>query len=63
MNRQAKSWLPAVLLLLLIAGGFWFVSGQMTRNYSYTEKQFQEDVEDGIVSEVIIRPNKEIPTG
>lgn len=50
MNRQAKSWLPAVLLLLLIAGGFWFVSGQMTRNYSYTEKQFQEDVEDGIVS-------------
>ena len=63
MNRQAKSWLPAVLLLLLIAGGFWFVSGQMTRNYSYTKKQFQEDVEDGIVSEVIIRPNKEIPTG
>ena len=63
MNRQAKSWLPAVLLLLLIAGGFWFVSGQMTRNYSYTEKQFQEDVEDGIVSEVVIRPNKEIPTG
>ncbi len=63
MNRQAKSWLPAVLLLLLIAGGFWFISGQMTRNYSYTENQFQEDVQDGIVSEVIIRPNKEIPTG
>ncbi len=63
MNKQAKSWLPAVMLLFLVVFGFWFISRQMTRDYSYTEQAFFEDVEEGEVSQVYIRPNKEIPTG
>ena len=35
----------------------------MTRDYSYTEQAFQQDIEEGEVSQVYIQPNREIPTG
>ena len=63
MNKQARNWVPALVLLLLIVFGFWFVSRQMTRDYSYTEQAFQQDIEEGEVSQVYIHPNREIPTG
>ena len=63
MNKQARNWIPALLLLLLIVMGFWFISRQMTRDYSYTEQDFQEDIQEEKVSQVYIRPNREIPTG
>ncbi|HJD28355.1 MAG TPA: ATP-dependent zinc metalloprotease FtsH [Candidatus Blautia avicola] len=55
--------MPALVLLLLIVFGFWFVSRQMTRDYSYTEQAFQQDIEEGEVSQVYIHPNRETPTG
>ena len=63
MNKQARNWVSALVLLLLIVFGFWFVSRQMTRDYSYTEQAFQQDIEKGEVSQVYIHPNREIPTG
>ena len=63
MNKQARNWVPALVLLVMIVFGFWFVSRQMTRDYSYTEQAFQQDIEEGEVSQVYIRPNREIPTG
>ena len=63
MNKQARNWIPALLLLLLIVMGFWFISRQMTRDYSYTEQDFQEDIQEEKVSQVYIRPNRKIPTG
>lgn len=63
MNKQARNWIPALLLLLLIVMGFWFISRQMTRDYSYTEQDFQQDIQEEKVSQVYIRPNREIPTG
>ena len=63
MNKQARNWVPALVLLLLIVFGFWFISRQMTRDYSYTEQAFQQDIEEGEVSQVYIQPNREIPTG
>lgn len=63
MNKQARNWVPALVLLVMIVFGFWFVSRQMTRDYSYTEQAFQQDIEEGEVSHVYIRPNREIPTG
>ena len=63
MNKQARNWVPALVLLVMIVFGFWFVSRQMTRDYSYTEQDFQQDIEEGEVSQVYIRPNREIPTG
>lgn len=61
MNKQARNWIPAALLLLLVVLGFWFISRQMTRDYSYTEQAFWQDIEE--VSQVYISPNREIPTG
>ena len=63
MNKQARNWMSALVLLLLIVFGFWFVSRQMTRDYSYTEQAFQQDIEEGEVSQVYIHPNRETPTG
>ena len=63
MNKQARNWIPALLLLLLIVLGFWFISRQMTRDYSYTEQAFQQDIQEEKVSQVYIRPNRETPTG
>ena len=63
MNKQARNWIPALLLLLLIVMGFWFISRQMTRDYSYTEQDFQQDIQEEKVSQVYIRPNRETPTG
>ena len=47
MNKQARNWVPALVLLVMIVFGFWFVSRQMTRDYSYTEQAFQQDIEEG----------------
>ena len=46
MNKQARNWVPALVLLVMIVFGFWFVSRQMTRDYSYTEQAFQQDIEE-----------------
>lgn len=62
MNKQARNWIPAALLLLLVVLGFWVISRQMTRDYSYTEQAFWQDIEEE-VSQVYISPNREIPTG
>ena len=63
MDKQARNWIPAALLLLLVVLGFWFISRQMTRDYSYTEQAFWQDIEEEEVSQVYISPNREIPTG
>ena len=63
MNKQARNWVPALVLLLLVVFGFWFISRQMTRDYSYTEQAFWQDIEEEEVSQVYISPNREIPTG
>ena len=63
MNKQVRNWMPALAFLLLIVFGFWFVSRQMIRDYSYTEQTFQQDMEEGEVSQVYIHPNRETPTG
>ena len=64
MNKQAKSWIPSVLLLILLFGGvYWFMTRQFTINNSYSQQDFYESVQDKQVVEVYIHPNKEYPTG
>lgn len=64
MNRQAKSWVPSILLLLVvIVGGYWVITRQFTINNDYTEQQFYVDLENKQVVNTYINPNKEIPTG
>ena len=64
MNKQAKSWIPSVLLLILLfVGVYWFMTRQFTINNSYSQQDFYESVQDKQVVEVYIHPNKEYPTG
>ena len=63
MNRQARSWLPTVLLFL----GFLLVLSmelkQASRNTDFTEQDFEQALSQKQVIEVHIQPNREVPTG
>ena len=64
MNRQAKSWLPSVLLIVvLVIGGYWLFSRQLTVNNEYSEAEFKVAVEIDQVVEVYIHPEKVSPYG
>ena len=64
MNKQARSWIPRILLLIvLFVGGYWFMTRQFTINNSYSQQDFYESVQNNEVESVYIHPNKEYPTG
>ena len=64
MNKQARSWIPSILLLIvLLVGGYWFMTRQFTINNSYSQQDFYESVQNNEVESVYIHPNKEYPTG
>ena len=64
MNRQAKSWLPSVLLIVvLVIGGYWLFSRQLTVINEYSEAEFKVAVENDQVVEVYIHPEKISPYG
>jgi len=64
VNRQAKSWLPSVLLIVvLVIGGYWLFSRQLTVNNEYSEAEFKVAVENDQVVEVYIHPEKVSPYG
>ena len=64
MNKQARSWIPSILLLIvLFVGGYWFMTRQFTINNSYSQQDFYESIQNNEVESVYIHPNKEYPTG
>jgi len=64
VNKQARSWIPSILLLIvLFVGGYWFMTRQFTINNSYSQQDFYESVQNNEVESVYIHPNKEYPTG
>lgn len=64
MNKQARSWIPSILLLIvLFVGGYWFMTRQFTINNSYSQQDFYESVQNNEVKSVYIHPNREYPTG
>ena len=64
MNKQARSWIPSILLLIvLFVGGYWLMTRQFTINNSYSQQDFYESVQNNEVKSVYIHPNKEYPTG
>lgn len=63
MNRQARSWLPTVLLFLGFLLVISMVLKQASRNTDFTEQNFEQALSQKQVIEVHIQPNREVPTG
>ena len=63
MNRQARSWLPTVLLFLGFLLVISMVLKQASRNTDFTEQDFEQALSQKQVIEVHIQPNREVPTG
>lgn len=63
MNKQpSRIGLYLALIIMLIAG-YLFLNQQMGNNSSYSFKQMERAMEDGLIREVKIYPNREVPTG
>lgn len=63
MNRQARSWLPTVLLFLGVLFVVSMVMKQASGNTDFTEQDFEQALSQKQVIEVRIQPNREVPTG
>lgn len=63
MNRQARSWLPTVLLFLGVLFIVSMVMKQASGNTDFTEQDFEQALSQKQVIEVHIQPNREVPTG
>ena len=63
MNRQARSWLPTVLLFLGVLLVVSMVMKQASGNTDFTEQDFEQALSQKQVIEVHIQPNREVPTG
>ena len=63
MNRQARIWLPTVLLFLGFLLVISMVLKQASRNTDFTEQDFEQALSQKQVIEVHIQPNREVPTG
>lgn len=59
-QRRLNSYFLLILLLLIVAA---ILSMVRSREEDYTRKEFLKSIDEGLVSEVIITPNKETPTG
>ena len=63
MERQSRSWIIPVLfltLVLCIGGG---LISRFTQRNDYSLEELNQAVEKSQVTEVYIRPNREVPTG
>lgn len=63
MERQSRSWImPVVFLTLLLCIGGGLIS-RFTQRNDYSLEELNQVMEKNQVTEVYIRPNREVPTG
>lgn len=63
MKSQSKGIIIYLLMLVIMFMLLYNIIGSMQGNSTYTYEQFLEDLEEGTVTAVSIKQNKEIPTG
>lgn len=63
MNRQARSWLPTVLLFMGVLFIVSIVMKQASGKTDFTEQDFEQALSKKQVIEIHIQPNREVPTG
>lgn len=63
MKKQMKGFGIYLIILLILAGIFYYVAIYNKDTDDYNYKSFIEDLKDNKVKDVIIYQNKEVPTG
>ncbi len=63
MEKQPKAWGIYLLFCVGLVVLFIYLSGNIATRGEYSYQEFKQDVADGQVVSVEIRPNREIPTG
>ena len=63
MEKQPKIWGTYLLFCVGLVVLFIYLSGNIGTHGEYSYQDFKQAVEDGSVSAVEIKPNREIPTG
>ena len=64
MERQSSGRIGMYLILVIVLiGGYLYLSQQVVTQSGYTLEQMQKDLESGRIINAEIRPNREVPTG
>jgi len=64
VERQSSGRIGMYLILVIVLiGGYLYLSQQVVTQSSYTLEQMQKDLESGRIINAEIRPNREVPTG
>lgn len=51
-----------LILVIVLIGGYLYLSQQVVTQSGYTLEQMQKDLESGRIINAEIRPNREVPT-
>ena len=62
-NRGTKGLIFYIIFIMVIFALIYYVAGTSTVDDDYTYKEFEEDLDADIISEISITQNSEIPTG
>ena len=62
-NRGMSGIIFYIVFILIIFAVIYYVSGISTVDEEYTYSEFYEDLEEGLIDEIYISQNEEIPTG
>lgn len=60
-KRMGGASIFMIVALALLA--YWFIGQMNMKQRAYTYQEFTQDVQDGEIGSVVIRQNKEVPTG
>lgn len=63
MKQNGKTFNSYFVLIILLLGLVVVLNLWKSREGNYTQQEFMQDIEAGNVTEVIINPNRETPTG
>ena len=63
MKQGSKGFGQYFLIILFLLFGIIFINSLKNREVEYTRAQLEQDIQGGKVKEVLIRPNRETPTG
>ena len=63
MKQSSKGYGQYFLIIIFLIMGIILINGIKNRDVEYTRAQLIQDIQDGKVKEVLIRPNRETPTG